>query len=155
MVDASIAASSQITAINDIKVDNENTSDTSETVNGKSEAVQVAIQSVMGQIEALQKYLVMELSALEAETVIILTTTDIRTSEPKELIDICDYQPGGGSGGSTTSLADIMEKGQDIKSDAEGKIDQATQTYEDAKEIGEEIGDAADAVSDLGIQGIY
>ena len=84
-------AAEVITSTIDTDNEQQNSAAISETVNGKSEAVQIAIKGMITQIETLQKYLILELLALEEETVKIMVNSDIETSDPKVIIDICDY----------------------------------------------------------------
>ncbi len=139
VLDSSSSTVTQIASIQNTQNEQENTSDTSETVNGKSEAVQTAVQNTVFQMEALHRYLVMEVENLKAQTLLILANSEIRTGEPKTVIDICDYEDKGGS----TNLADLVQKGKDTLSDVQDKV-------EDVKDVGEDIGDTADAIKGAG-----
>ena len=144
---ASSSAIEQIASIEDIQNEQENISDTSETLNGKSESIQIAIQNTITQMETLQAYLIMELKALEAETVLILATSDFRTGEPKTMIDICDYEDEEKGG---LSLTDMVTKGKETIGNVKDKVNNISEKYQEAKEMGEQIGEAGKALKEAG-----
>ena len=119
-------AAEVITSTIDTDNEQQNSAAISETVNGKSEAVQIAIKGMITQIETLQKYLILELLALEEETVKIMVNSDIETSDPKVIIDICDY---------------IEEEADDTAAEAATTNEPASSDTDDTSQEGGSIAD--------------
>lgn len=135
---SSTNAAGVITSTTDLDDEQQNSSAISETVNGKSESVQIAIEGMVDQMETLQKYLILELSAIEEETLKIITTSTLKTSEPKTVIDICDY----------------VEEEDDKKIDLASSISQAEDTLNEIKDTadtvkakGEEVKETVEQIS--------
>ena len=74
------------------KEEEKQNSATSETQNGKSEALQTAISQTTVQLDSLYEYLMLEVKAIQLETAnLISTNKDYRAGEIKPSINICDY----------------------------------------------------------------
>ena len=157
ILSAASTSVSNIATVDDKRDEQDAVAATSETMNGKSESVQAAIKTTVSQMENLRDYLRIELKALEAQTMMIITTSTLRTAEPKVVIDICDYEEQKDGAG----LSDIIQKGSSIVSSTKDKLNDAKEIVNGAKEqtseiadTAREIGSAAEDIQNIGIAGI-
>ena len=92
------------------KAEQKTISDLGETMLGQSEAIQSAIKSTANQLDGLYNYLLTELKALEAETAVILSKSNIKVDEPRPNTDICHYS--GKRGGILETMDDAVKSVQ-------------------------------------------
>ena len=157
ILSAASTSVSNIATVDDKRDEQDTVAATSETMNGKSETVQTAIKTTVSQMENLRDYLRIELKALEAQTMMIIATSTLRTAEPKVVIDICDYEEQKDGAG----LSDIIQKGSSIVSSTKDKLNDAKEIVSSVKEqvseiadTAQEIGSAAENIQNIGIAGI-
>lgn len=154
MMKAMGGAVTSVASTDDTSEEQENVAETSETVNGKSETVQFAVQSTVNQLDGLQQYLLMELKAIEAEAVIILSQEEYKAGKANASIDICDYSgEKGGLMGMVDQAKSTAGKVQSGISQAKGAVNQVTSTVNEAKGAIDEakgaVGEATSAVGDI------
>ena len=104
-------SATNISSSDDIKEDEAIAASVSDTMSGKSDAVQTAIKSTTAQIDSLYKYLKLELKFLEVETLkrIANDNTQVRaTDDATATIDICSYAEDKISDGAAIGM--MMER---------------------------------------------
>ncbi len=146
----------------------ETTSAASSTMNGDSEAIQFAIKSTMGQIEGLESYLLAELSAIENETMELLSNEEaqgdyeINKDSVKAYIDVCAYtgEKGGLAGlkdkiGNTVNkVTNGINKVTSTVSDVQNKIGEVTAAGQQLQEAGSSIAGSLGGSVDLKSMGL-
>ena len=149
--DSSSKSVSVIAATANTKDEQENISATSKTVNGKSETVYFPTNDIINQMETLQKYLEMELLAIKADAMSIITTSTAPLSEAKASIDICDYNIEEEKGLLDT-INDIKDKAEEVKdkvNDVKDKIEEGKEMYNQIQDAAESIGSAAQDIGSV------
>lgn len=110
----------------EIKSDEAGASMVSGTTNGKSEALQTAIQETAVQMETIYKYMILELKAIEQETANIMAENSLyKVGEVKAGIDICDYTV------EKKSLLDFVGDVKDGIQKASDKVAEVTAKVQD------------------------
>ena len=151
VLDAYSAATTSISSTIDTQEAQENISATSETVNGKSETVQFAIKDIVNQMTALQAYLIMELKAIEAETMVIIMNNNTPVDETISSVDVCAYDT---SEDETETEEDAVAKIKSTTENAQDKVEEVQDKVEDGKEIVEQVQDVgSDLSGSLGVSG--
>ena len=155
VLDAYSAATISISSTIDTQEAQENISATSETVNGKSETVQFAIKDIVNQMTALQAYLIMELKAIEAETMVIIATNNTPVDPTMSSTDVCAYEVEEETSGNIIEQAgSVVDKAKNTYESAQNTVQGVQDKVEDGKEIVEQVQDVgSDLSGSLGVSG--
>ena len=116
---------------------------TSETVSGKSEALQTAISQTAAQLEGAYNYLLLELRAIEFETAnLMVDNKEYVAGKAESSINICNYQ---------TDKRNIFDKLKDAKSKVEGAVGKVQETV---NKVQEKVNQAVEIVGDVTAAGV-
>lgn len=142
----------QITSTDNTKEQQESVSETSETLNGKSETIQLAIENTVNQLDALQNYLMIELKAIEARTTLILSQNkDYKAGKATSSIDICTYSgEKGGIMGAVDKAKSLKDQASGAVAKVQSGVSKVTSAVEDAKEMKNQVTDGIAAVKEAG-----
>ncbi len=161
VLEAASASTTAISATTDTQEEQENISATSETVNGKSETVQFAIKEIVNQMKTLQTYLLLELKAIEAETIVIIASNNTPVDETISSVDVCAYDTSEDESEAeaeteteTETVEDTVAKIKSTTEDVQDKVEGAQNKIEEGKEIVEQVQDVgSDLGGSLGVSG--
>lgn len=155
VLDAYSAATTSISSTIDTQEAQENISATSETVNGKSETVQFAIKDIVNQMTALQAYLIMELKAIEAETMVIIASNNTPVDPTMSSTDVCAYEVKEETSDNIIEQAGtVVDKAKNTYESAQNTVQGVQEKIEDGKEIAEQVQDVgSDLNGSLGVSG--
>ena len=107
------------------KTDEQQNSEMSGAMNGKSEALQTAISQTVVQLDVLYKHLLLELKSIEVETINLMSENkDYKFNELDPAINVCNYEI------DKQSFLDSLKNAKDKVS---GAVDKAKGAVETAK----------------------
>ncbi len=122
---ASGLSSSIVSKTENKKTEEQQNSEMSGTMNGKSEALQTATSQTIVQMDSLYEYLLLELKAIELETSNLLSENkEYKANKVDSTIDICNYQMDKGS---------FLDKLKNAKDKVSGAVDKAKGAIDTAK----------------------
>lgn len=120
------------------KEDESQNSATSETVSGKSEALQTAISQTVVQLDSLYEYLLLELKAIELETANIMSENkEYQAGKAETSINICNYE---------VDKKSFLQSLKDAKNKAQGVVDGVKSGVDKAKDV---VGTVTDTVENV------
>ena len=125
----------------------EQTSSTSETNGGKSEALQTAILQTVAQIEAIYEHLLVELKGLELETANILANNaEYQVDDIKSAVNVCNYETDKDR--FTDKLKGIQSSINDISNTVKSTANDIKEGVNEVREtVSEVVGVARDVVA--------
>lgn len=149
--------------IESTKEEQEQVTSVHETLNGKSEVLQGAIQQTSAQLAVLYSHMVTELATLHTTATILLNKEEAyrADTEIKTLIDICDYEEEDKPGNyeEEDKPGNLVDSVKGAVSNVQNKVGQAVSTAQnvkqnieqkvnDVQEITEGVTSAVDSVKD-------
>lgn len=124
----------------------EQSSSVSETVNGKSEALQTAIEQTVVQLDTLYEHLLLELKALEMETANIMAENkEYKAGKVKAAIDICNYKMKK-DGNLLDTLKNAKNKIEEGVNKAKDAVDKVSNAVNEAVDVATDVVATATAV---------